>query len=278
MHYEHVFTQVKSNASVAHRISNDPMLYVFLGDLTNETTTGHHIGCLEVDISPLLSGSLLINNTWSNNQSLLLQGVSQSPPGLLDVQVQIQVQQPFLTSALTNELNPLKLTLRNVTDVPGIEVTSKSLLQYVQPTTYTLLQEHCQPTFALLRFFNDLPPRFVRTRGISHRSKCVWEHDTVLLMSSFQKEDLLENVLSNSISIELHDRDLDKDKMLASYFTEEIQGLDLFDMDDYLISQFKERDLHAGDTNTHGIATFRLNELLSTVRVVMKMKRIINYN
>ena len=73
--------------------------------------------------------------------------------GLRRLRLRISVATPLLDRETEQPLNPMRITLRGARDLPGVNITS-SVQQRSRPDPYRLLQQQCEPTYALLRLFD----------------------------------------------------------------------------------------------------------------------------
>lgn len=130
-----------------------------------------YVGLCELDVSSLLAGRTHVEQTWStekvnedsdldndgfsfgskrkkpakesSSSILMLFSGSSQPTGLRQLTIRLVLNQPLLSAALMEKLNPLTLTIARIRDLPGIPVRSP----------HTPLRQHCKPAYATLQFY-----------------------------------------------------------------------------------------------------------------------------
>ncbi|RHY72358.1 hypothetical protein DYB34_001709 [Aphanomyces astaci] len=256
----------------ATKLNDNPIVTFFLGDQSpapvatavvehNHTTTPgtgrNFITFFEVDTSPLLAGELVVEHQW---------GFDSAPKDM-----------------------HLPLGAPMATNLPGITVQSKSLLQYITPTPHTALHKCCVPAYASLRL-PQCPNRIVRTPGILQDSVVAWRHKTTFLCGSLDWPSLQETFQAGYVQVELHDRDVHVDREYselvkkwesyvggrvpdssshgADHHSTSNAKLDLFQVDDIAKQDIQHLFyVRAGDRNAHGLCTYRLYALLNTTNL-----------
>ncbi|RQM25319.1 hypothetical protein B5M09_000896 [Aphanomyces astaci] len=208
----------------ATKLNDNPIVTFFLGDQSpapvatavvehNHTTTPgtgrNFITFFEVDTSPLLAGELVVEHQW---------GFDSAPKDM-----------------------HLPLGAPMATNLPGITVQSKPLLQYITPTPHTALHKCCVPAYASLRL-PQCPNRIVRTPGI----------------------------LQVGASISSHG---------ADHHSTSNAKLDLFQVDDIAKQDIQHLFyVRAGDRNAHGLCTYQPGKpfmaLKFTADVVQQKRRL----
>ncbi|OQR99057.1 hypothetical protein ACHHYP_07413 [Achlya hypogyna] len=294
--YEHHIADMELTEAMAVKLHDNPVVTFFLADHSATHATAevrhdtHHdpappapvgrnfIAFFELDVSPLLSGDLVVECHWGDGHCVPFV----QAPGLKSLVARVKVDHALVTPKLTPYLNPLTLHLRKASHLPGISVASKPLYEYITPTPHTALTKCCLPAFASVRF---LQHRIVRTPGLLQNASVAWQFKTTFLCGQFEWLQLQESFASGHVFVEVHDRDIKIDKAYEALVhkweclvvgkppkdapaEEHLRPLDIFAVD-----EIAKADIHAllfqqaGDRNTHGLATFRLYELLNTTNL-----------
>ncbi|KAH9187617.1 hypothetical protein AeNC1_010413 [Aphanomyces euteiches] len=299
--HEHVVGDVEVTEAFATKLHENPILTLFLGDQSTvgATAVGDHatiagrnyITFVELDVSPLLGGDLVVEQQWGSEAPAkdrhLPLGVPIVPcHGIRSLVVRVKVEQPILSPSLVKELNPITFSLRKVSNLPGITVQAKPLLQFITPTPHVALHKCCMPAYASFRL-PLLPNRVVRTGGILQDTMVVWNYRTTFLSSHFDRVKLRELLSSGAVEVEVHDRDIKLDqkyidlvKKWESTIGKPIEGahdphtnghahgnavakMDVFHVDEIAKQDIQALFVGAGDGNPHGLASFRLYELIT---------------
>ncbi|KAF0690447.1 Aste57867_18179 [Aphanomyces stellatus] len=290
-HEQHV-DNLDVTEAFATKLNENPLLVFFLADqsTTGATAVSTHnqppgrnfISFFEVDASPLLGGDVVVEQQWgyeaaAKDEHLPLAAPMVNAHGIRSLLIRVKVDQPILSAALAKELNPLTLCLRKVTNLPGITVQSKPLLQYITPTPHAALHKCCVPTYASLRLPPLGPHRFVRTAGILQDAAIAWRHKTTFLCGTIPWLTLQEAFTSGHVLVEMHDRDVHVDAEYGALVHKweafvggrvpdgEHKALEIFQVDEMAKQDIQKLYfVHAGDRNAHGQSTFRFYELLAT--------------
>ncbi|ETW08472.1 hypothetical protein, variant 1 [Aphanomyces invadans] len=293
----------------ALKLNDNPIVTFFLADQTpgqaatavtehNQTTTPtvgrNFITFFEVDTSPLLAGDLVLEQQWgcdvaAKDMHLPLGAPFVNAHGIHSVTIRIKVDHPLLSPALVQSLNPLTVCIRKATNLPGITVQSKPLLQYITPTPHTALHKCCVPAYASLRM-PMCPQRIVRTSGILQDTDVAWDHKSTFLCGPLDWPSLEESLQAGHVDVELHDRDIQLDREYAELVKkwESYVGgrfpdsshppthdhhppnakLDVFQVDEIAKQDIQSLYfVRAGDCNAHGVGMYRFYELLRTTNL-----------
>jgi hypothetical protein len=163
-----------------------------------------------IDMSAMLSGETVICQEFGTKKGGNKKGKLPLPPAGLDrLIIRVSINEPLLKPDLRNELNPLSIELTKVVDCPGITVTSKALEYCLEPTPFALLEKYCRPVYATFKFFDgDSVPRVTTTAALRHGPTLKWGCKTTFLAGEMDRQEVEEHIESNTLLVELHDRDL----------------------------------------------------------------------
>ncbi|XP_076801957.1 uncharacterized protein LOC143446271 isoform X1 [Clavelina lepadiformis] len=111
---------------------------------------------------------------------------------VLDGLVTVSVNGPLLPEELDRSLNPMVINLRAVKDLPKT------------PIPYRKLAEICKPVYCKYAFLGN--PAHV-TAGRSHGKDVFFEDTHVILLGRLNEGEIRGFIQSNSLQVEVHDRD-----------------------------------------------------------------------
>ena len=139
--------------------------------------------------------------------------------------------EPLLDEATAEQLNPLEVRLKRAVDLPGVRVTSTADREFIEPTPYRLLREHCQPTFAVCRLFDSGGPagdgwgvdstgalggRVLMSACVPQAQSVSFELRSTFLTGDLDQVALLERLSAGVLRVEVHDRDVMDDEWRAA--------------------------------------------------------------
>ncbi|CAM9176907.1 unnamed protein product [Choristocarpus tenellus] len=117
-----------------------------------------------------------------------------------------QGQRPLFSQGILQELNPLAISIRAVTGLPGVRVSSPSMQKNVKPTPFSLLQRHCKPVYVVCRRGGGLHSRVLWTGGQVHSKSASFRHTSAFLLGQMDRHWVEEWVETTMLQVELHDR------------------------------------------------------------------------
>ncbi len=136
---------------------------------------------LPLDATAFLDGDTNISLIMSKEDYAL----PDPPEGLLYWSFTISTGRPLLTREQRKLWNPLVINTRKVRCLPGItlETTNPTMMKYMQPTRFSLLEKYCEPIFATIKF----PPypikgfqRIIRTCALPQVNVAPPQEDSTL--------------------------------------------------------------------------------------------------
>lgn len=211
-------TQIRVDLSWARALDKSPHLVLtgFAGE--NEPW----LGCVSLDLSPLLDGKQSIVHTWGSYPGTENQYVAEEElfnRRIKSLKVQVVSSEPCLTEDLAEVVNPLSITLMTVRPLPGliVEKGNATLQPYVtDPITKTqdpfLLQKrYCEPVHAQFKVLPRLlgDHRCVQTSGFRQGpNKVVFSTSTTVLLGELDRDLVAEALETDPVHVFLQDRDV----------------------------------------------------------------------
>ena len=130
---------------------------------------------------------------------------------------------PFLSAELTKKHNPLALRVNGALRLPGVRSQAVPLQKYVAPDPHSLLRERCRGAFCVVQPplpYSGPAPESRRDRAVAALGRAsasdargatasiCWHHTAAWLAGAIDRETLEELLSTESLGVEVHDRDL----------------------------------------------------------------------
>lgn len=249
--FEQMYGRVKIDENFALKLNEQPGILFTIGNESGKKITG----LLEVDVSPFLAGDVKLEFFWGD-------GYAKPPVGFSEVKITISSDQKLLTQMLEQSLNPFSICVNSASKIPGLNASGKAQQQYLLPTSYSLQQKYCKPTYVSFVWLDELGiHRRAKSLEFTQSNKTKFEYKTVYLLGHLDAVKLLE-VLSNvTLRVEFHDRDINNFDALTAHFSEMLMTeSDFFEASKLFYNHVLKTDREAGDQFAHGVATVRLAE------------------
>ena len=197
----------------------------------------------------------------------------------------------MLSGGLLGKLNPVKIAIRNIKDMPGIQVTSLATRHYVDPSPFKLLEQYAYPPYCIVRMFTgdrEICSRVTRTKSVAQCPNANFDFVTAYLTGHLDRQLLMECVETMPVKIELQDRQpvptkedlreavIKYEMLLAGGHAipknpdddgntnkdKETKPIDIFDVDETRLIDMHESWKTVGDGCSHGIMSCGLGLLL----------------
>ncbi|XP_070192982.1 uncharacterized protein [Littorina saxatilis] len=128
---------------------------------------------------------------FSGSQSITSR-LEQPVSGVEDLFITVSLDLPLMSDELKQELNPMIITVKSVTDLPN------------SPMSIEELKSKCQPVYCKYQFFKQ--PMHT-TVAKEHDRNIYWDDKNVVLLGPQEPSELREYLSGPAMQVEVHDRD-----------------------------------------------------------------------
>ena len=180
------------------------------GDASTSNAGRLYLELIPIDITPLLDNDVSINLDMSSAPFV-------APACFTRLSFTLTLDKPLLSPKMKLSLNPLAITIRCATRLPGVivEQENPAMQRYVTADDgshdpFMLMKKYCLPVYTSCVLFSGLAAeRLVITPGaIQGQKKIRWNHKTVVLASGIDSNAIAEYLEFQPVTIALHDRDI----------------------------------------------------------------------
>lgn len=118
----------------------------------------------------------------------------------------------LLSEEVTNDLNPMSITITSAASLPGVRIEAPSLQKYVRPSAHSLPEKHCKDIFIFCRPFPESPlglplhPRIIWTPTSAQQDRAQFNHTSAFLLGRIDSQRLEEWAETCTLCVEIHDR------------------------------------------------------------------------